>query len=133
MTVVPTYEKEALKEAAATSDTVLYTFSLVNNGLLSLYDISLSNSRLEAHGIIITCVDTGGTTVIGTNPGAVIGLAPYPHNGLAPAEKLVCTGTDLVFQDEVGPNKRPRNDVFRLQQVVLRRSTDKLVFTSDDT
>lgn len=114
------YEKEGLKEAAATTDTVLYTFSVVNNGLLSLYDISLSDSTLKAHGIIIACMDVGGTTVTGTNPGVLNGLASYPGKGLAPAEQLTCTGTDLVSQDEVRSTRPCENNMFRLQQVVLQ-------------
>lgn len=126
------YEKEGLKEAAATTDTVLYTFSVVNNGLLSLYDISLSDSTLEAHGTIVTCMDVGGTTVTGTNPGVLNGLAAYPGKGLAPAEQLTCTGTDLVFQDEVRSTRPCEKYIFQLKQVVLQESTNILMFSSGD-
>ncbi len=95
------YDKEAGAEAAATTDTVKYDYALVNNGLLSLYNISIRDSDLKKHGAIITCFDVDGSTVTGTTPGEVTGLALYSGSGLAPTKELTCTGTDSVLQDEV--------------------------------
>lgn len=95
------YAKEAGAEAAAITDTVTYEYSLVNNGLLSLYNISIRDIVLKEHGTIITCVDVDGSSVRGATSGELNGLASYPDNGLAPTAKLTCNGTDPVSQDEV--------------------------------
>lgn len=97
------YAKEAGKEAAATTDTVVYEYLLVNNGLLSLYNISIRDNVLKEHGTIITCTDADAdeSVVMGSNPGEVYGLASYPNKGLAPTATLFCSGTDSVSQDEV--------------------------------
>lgn len=99
--VAHVYAKEAEAEPAATTDTVTYTYSLVNNGLLSLYNIAILDDVFKEHGKTITCTDADGSTVVGSTPGVVNGLATYPDNGLAPTKQLVCSGTDSVFQDEV--------------------------------
>lgn len=107
------YAKEVEKEAAATNDTVIYEYSLVNNGLLSLYNISIHDSVLKKHGTVITCtdVDAGKSVVVGSTPGELNGLASYPNNGLAPAAKLTCSGEDSVTQEEVRYARclKPRN------------------------
>lgn len=97
------YAKEAEKEAAATTDTVVYEFSLINNGLLSLYNISVRDAVLKEHGTIITCIDADAdrSVVMGSFPGEVNGLASYPASGFAPAAILICSGEDPVTQDEV--------------------------------
>lgn len=101
MEVAHSYAKETEAEPAATTDTVTYTYSLVNNGLLSLYNLSILDDLLKQHGTIITCTDSDGSTVEGSTPGVVNGLATYPDNGLPPTGKLTCSGTDSVYQDEV--------------------------------
>lgn len=101
MEVRHSYAKEAEAEPAATTDTVTYTYSLVNNGLLSLFNISILDDLLKQHGTIITCTNADGSAVEGSTPGVVSGLAAYPDNGLSPASRLICSGTDSVFQDEV--------------------------------
>lgn len=99
--VTLTYAIESPGVAAATTDYVRYDYAVVNNGLLSLFDISISDSVLEAHGTAITCTDVDGTTVDGSMAGVLNGLASYPNNGLAPVGQLTCTATDMVSQDEV--------------------------------
>lgn len=101
MDVKYTYDKEARKEAAATTDTVVYEYSLVNNGLLSLYNISMHDSVLKEHKTVITCTDVDGNDVTGSTPGEVSELASIAKNGLVPTAKLVCRGEDSVTQDEV--------------------------------
>ncbi|CAM9230892.1 unnamed protein product [Scytosiphon promiscuus] len=100
------YAKEAGAEAAATTDNVTFQYSLVNNGLLSLYNISVQHGVLQDHGTIITCKDTDGSTVVGSAPGVVYGLAPYPAEGLAPAAELLCSATDSVSQDEINSGSK---------------------------
>lgn len=97
------YAKESTGEAAATTDTVEYTYVLVNNGLLSLYNISLHDSTLAAHGASINCTNIGGQMMESADVGVVTELAAYPNNGIAPAASITCFGTDAVFQDEVHP------------------------------
>lgn len=95
------YPKEADTAPAATTDSVTYEYSLSNNGLLSLYNISMRDSLLGEHGTIITCTDTNGNSVVGSKPGEVNGLARYPDAGLTPTSKIFCSGTDMVSQEEV--------------------------------
>ena len=78
-----------------------YEYKLVNVGVLSLYDIALRDSVLQEHGTTIPCKNVDGETVVGSSPGAVTALARKPDNGLPPAGLLVCTGTDVVTQEEV--------------------------------
>lgn len=78
-----------------------YKYELINRGVLSLYDIALRDSVLQAHGTFITCEDADGKSVVGSTPGAVTELARKPDNGLPPTGRLICTGTDVVTQEEV--------------------------------
>lgn len=78
-----------------------YKYELINSGVLSLYDIALHDGVLQAHGTIITCEDADGETFEGSTAGAVTGLARKPDNGLPPGGRLICTGTDVVTQEEV--------------------------------
>lgn len=127
------YGKEAGVEAAATTDTVTFEYSLVNNGLLSVYNISMRDSVLETHGEIVTCKDAGGSLVEGSTPGVVSELASYPNDGLAPAAKLTCSATDSVFQAEVWTTPRshrdgPHDPAFRCR-CVAQTVSSKLVGT----
>lgn len=101
MEVTYTYDKEDQRQRAATTDTVSFYFALVNTGLLSLYNIAMSDSLLKAHGVAITCTNTDGTSSTGPTAGILNGLALYPDNGLAPTGQLTCIGTDPVSQSEV--------------------------------
>lgn len=82
---------------AATSDEIHYTYTITNNGLLTLYDIAV---RTEAP-MAIVCVDTDDQDVSYTELGSVEGLATYPSNGLRPAGNLTCRSTGGVSQAEV--------------------------------
>lgn len=127
-----TYEKEAAKEAAATTDIVFYEFSLVNDGLLSLYNISMRDSVLKEHGTIITCTDADETVVTGSTPGEVNGLAF--KNGLAPAGKLLCIGEDSVTQGEVWPYLALNQFGFSLKYgVSLRPAIDVEPYGSEES
>lgn len=95
------YGKLGTDAAAATSDVITYTYTITNNGLLSLYNVSIQDGVLHENGVAITCTDTDSQSVLGLDPGAVAGLAAYPDNGLAPAQSLTCTASDGVTQVEV--------------------------------
>lgn len=98
----PFYFPESQEGEAATKDTVSYDYNVTNNGLLSLYNISIRDSVLKSHGSIITCTDTDGKPVVGSAAGGELNdLASYPDNGLAPAAQLNCKGTDTISQNEV--------------------------------
>lgn len=96
--VKPSYTKET---ATTTDDEVQYTYTITNNGLLSLYNIELVVDGLLENGILLSCDDVGGESVEGASAGMVTGLAVYPENGLAPAASLICSATDKVSQAEV--------------------------------
>ena len=101
--VTPEYKAENTGGGApaSTADTVSYKYELTNSGVLNLYDIELRDGVLQAHGTVLTCEDADGETFEGSIAGAVAGLARKPDNGLPPGEQLVCTGTDVVTQEEV--------------------------------
>ncbi|CAM9789547.1 unnamed protein product, partial [Ectocarpus sp. 6 AP-2014] len=103
------YPKETDAAPAATTDSVTYEYSLSNNGLLSLYNISMRDSVLGEHGTIITCTDTNGNSVVGSKPGEVNGLARYPDAGLTPTSKIFCSGTDVVSQEEINSGVKESN------------------------
>lgn len=96
------YDKLGTNAAAATSDEIEYNYTITNNGLLSLYDISLEDNGLHERGVIITCTDVDSSDVAGVGHGNVTGLAAYSNNkGLAPARSLTCSAIDNVTQEEV--------------------------------
>lgn len=96
------YDKLGTDAAAATSDDIEYTYTITNNGLLSLYDIDIEDTGLHEKGVSITCTDVDSSVVSGVGHGAVTGLAAYIDNrALAPAASLTCSATDSVVQAEV--------------------------------
>lgn len=97
-----TYTKEGLNKAATTEDEIHYTYTVTNDGLLTLYNISVQAEELMANNIAITCVDTDSKLVEGPNIGISPELASYPDEGLAPATSIMCTAIDSVSQEEVG-------------------------------
>lgn len=102
VSIRPSYDKLETTAAAATSDEIVYNYTITNNGLLSLYDISIEGSGLHEKGVYITCTDVDSLAVPGVGHGAVTGLATYIDNkGLAPAASLTCSAKDGVTQAEV--------------------------------
>lgn len=99
------YEKQGRGIRAATSDEVKYTFTITNNGLLSVYDIGIKNSDLHDKDAAISCTDINLHKSTGVGNGVYTGLASYPDNALAPAAWLTCTTTDTVSQAEVREKK----------------------------
>lgn len=96
------YEKLLTNVPAATSDEIEYTYTITNNGLLSLYDIGIEDDGLHEKEVFITCTDVDSLVVPGVGHGAVTGLAAYIDNkGLAPATSLTCSAKDSVTQEEV--------------------------------
>lgn len=95
------YDKQGTEAAAATSDVITYTYTITNNGLLSLYNIGIQDDTLHETGVAITCTDTDSQSEVGLGSGAFTGLAAYPNNGLPPAQSLTCTASDGVTQAEV--------------------------------
>lgn len=120
-----TYNPIGQNEAASTNDTVSYSFTLINDGLLSLYNVSMNESILHAHGAIIPCVDVDGTIVVASTAGVLDGFATYPNNGLAPARQISCTAKDTVFQEEVR-----REDSFVRAKLQAHDSDDIAFFGS---
>lgn len=72
-------------------------YTIINDGLLTLYNITVQAEALMA----MVCVDTDGRDVGGALNGRVDGLAPYPSKGLAPAGYLKCRATGTVTRAEV--------------------------------
>lgn len=101
MSLSQSYDKLGTDAAAATSDVIAYTYTITNNGLLSLYNIGIYDDGLHERGVAITCTDTDSQSEVGLSSGAFTGLATYPDNGLAPAQSLTCTASDGVTQAEV--------------------------------
>lgn len=90
-----TYANKGL--AATTADDIDYVYTITNDGLLTLYNITVQAEGLMA----VVCVDTDGRDVGGALNGRVDGLARYPSKGLAPAGYLKCRATGTVTQAEV--------------------------------
>lgn len=101
VSLVQSYGKLGTDTPAATSDVITYTYNIINNGLLSLYNVGIQNDGLLEKGVAITCTDTDSQSVLELGSGAVTGLAAYPDNGLAPAQSLTCSASDGVSQAEV--------------------------------
>lgn len=90
---------------ASITDEIAYTYTIINDGLLTLYNIAVED--IAVHGedpMTIVCIDTDGENVDGS--GLVEGLASYPSNGLAPAENLTCSATGSVSRAEVRSSRR---------------------------
>jgi len=66
---------------ASITDEIAYTYTIINDGLLTLYNIAVEDIAVE-------------------------GLASYPSNGLAPAESLACSATGSVSRAEVRSSRR---------------------------
>lgn len=98
------YVKQATSEAASTSDEIEYTYTITNNGLLTLYNVSVQDETLGEREIDIMCTDVDLRTTRGTSHGVFTGLASYPHNGLVPGASIACTADDGVSQAEVRTN-----------------------------
>lgn len=105
VSLAQSYNKTDPKVAAALSDEVEYTYTIKNNGMLSLYDIDIADEELSAREVTMSCTDVDSLKVSGTDFGEVTGLAAYPGNGLAPAASLKCTAKDAVSQTEVREGK----------------------------
>lgn len=97
------YKKQGKGTGAATSDEVKYTFTITNNGLLSVYNVGID---LQDKGAAISCTDVDLHKSTGVGKGVYAGLASYPDNALVPAARLTCTTKDGVSQAEVRGHKR---------------------------
>lgn len=87
-------------EAASTTDEIGYTYTITNNGLLTLYNIGL---RTEDPDVEIACGDTDGSAS-DVHHQSVDDLASYlGDHGLAPAASLVCRATGGVSRAAVSP------------------------------
>lgn len=101
LSVTRTYDKEGRNTAASTVDEIQYVYEIMNNGLLTLYDISIEAHALVVNKGLINCTDTRGYFFDAPMFGSVDGLAAYPSMGLAPATSLVCTASDGISRAEV--------------------------------
>lgn len=99
------YKKQGKGTGAATSDEVKYTFTITNNGLLSVYNVGIENSDLQDKGAAISCTDVDLHKSTGVGKGVCTGLASYPDNALVPGARLTCTTKDGVSQAEVREHK----------------------------
>lgn len=90
--------------AAVVGQTVDFSFVLSNNGLLTLFDVSMRSDYLAERGSKVTCTDAGGNTIAGAAAGSIGGMAPYPDNGMAPGQSISCHSSVSVLQAEVMPN-----------------------------
>lgn len=84
--------------AASTTDEIHYEYTITNNGLLTLYNISLYT---EDPLVTIVCGDTDGSASV-RGVGSVGGLASYlGDHGLAPAGNVMCQATGGVSRAAV--------------------------------
>lgn len=96
------YAKQGTATAASTSDEIEYTYTIRNNGLLSIFNIEIEDETLNARGVTIKCTDVDSNMAAdGSSDGAFTGLAEHPDNGLAPAMAVICTANDTATQEEV--------------------------------
>lgn len=106
LTVLATHANAGL--AATTADEVDYVYIITNNGLLTLYNITV---HAEAP-MVIACIDIDGQEVAGVGGGSVEGLAEYAGDGLVPATSISCTAPSSVSQDEVRVARAARAGTF---------------------
>ena len=94
-------------QAASTTDEIGYTYTIINNGLLTLYNIGLRTEDPEAE---IVCGDTHGSARVAGDQ-SVEGLASYlGDHGLAPAASLVCRATGGVSRETVSFSHKALSD-----------------------
>lgn len=99
ITVTPFY---ASNESAAAVDQVIdFSFSLINKGLLSLFNMTMQSEYLESRGSTVTCTGSSGVQTAGGFSGAVYGMSSYPDQGLVPGQTITCKGSVSVLQTEV--------------------------------
>lgn len=118
--LTPSYAKSATPlQAAATSDTVPYKITVLNTGLLEVFDISVT-AWGDGAGISggLTCTDVDETQHLagdaiesGLFPTSyesleIQGLARYPGSGLRGGSSLTCTFSSAVGQTEVSSERR---------------------------
>lgn len=87
--------------AAAVGQAIDFSFIVKNNGLLSLFSVTIKSNYLETRGSTITCSDSSGNTTIGVLPGNTGGMAKHPNSGLIPGQSIVCAGSVSLLQAEV--------------------------------
>lgn len=88
-------------KTATIGDGIHYVYTVTNNGLLTLYNITLQSNSLSEEGFVIDCVDTDNFLVGGPNVVTLSELEGFPDKGLTPAAFLTCTATDTITQAEV--------------------------------
>lgn len=97
---MPSYAKSATLGYAETSDTITYELIVTNTGLLDVFNVAV-NTWGDGEGISSpTNCDHGeaSTTVHGSG---VLGLAPYPDEGLRGGTSFTCEFSATVGQAEV--------------------------------
>lgn len=101
MTVTVEHSCASNVSAAVVGQVIDISFTIKNNGLLSLFNITIESNYLETRGSTITCSHPSENTISGVLPGTTGGMAPHPGSGLTPGQSIVCAGSVSVLQPEV--------------------------------
>ena len=96
-------------QEASITDEMSFDYAIVNNGLLTLYNIGLDTKGFVTVGCATE--DSADAEIITVDGGSVGGLATYVRDhGLAPGGELKCQATGGVSRAEVSLQKCCQGD-----------------------